>query len=104
MQRIRGSWIRPPLTKELNHDRVRIAKKVLKKVSKYNNRSFANIIAGDETWINFYEPRRKIQNKIWVPKGSQRLFIGKYTMNVKSSVSNFLYKLGSCYSNCHAKG
>ena len=37
--------------------RVRIAKQLLKQFPKYNNRSFANIITGDETWVHFYEPK-----------------------------------------------
>ena len=52
------------LAKEQKVDRVRIAKQLLKKFPKYKNRSFANIITGDETGVNFYEPRREIQNKI----------------------------------------
>ena len=43
--------------------RVRIAKQLLKQFPKYNNRSVANIITDDETWVHFYEPKRKIQNK-----------------------------------------
>ena len=37
----------------------------------------------DKTWVHFYEPKRKIQNKIWATKGSQRPCIAKRTMSVK---------------------
>jgi hypothetical protein len=40
--------------------RVRNSKQLLKQFPKYNHRSFANIITGDETWIHFNEPKRKI--------------------------------------------
>ena len=63
--------------------RVRIAKQLLKQFPKYNNRSFANIITGDETWVHFYEPKRKIPNKIWATKGGKRPCIAKRTMNIK---------------------
>jgi hypothetical protein len=54
-----------------------------KQFPKYNNRYFANIITGDETWVHFYEPKRKIYNKIWATKGSLRPCIAKRTMNVE---------------------
>ena len=50
---------------------------------KYNNRSFAHIITGDETWVYFYWPKRKIQNKIWATKGGKRPCIAKRTMSIK---------------------
>ena len=63
--------------------RVRIAKQLLKQFPKYNNRSLANIITGDETGVHFYEPKRKIQNKIWATKGGKRPCIAKRTMSIK---------------------
>ena len=79
MRRISARWI-PHLQKLA---RVRIAEQLLKQFPKYNNRSFANIITGDETWIHFYEPKRKIQNKIWATKGGKRACIAKRTMSIK---------------------
>ena len=64
MRRISARWIPYLVTKEQKLARVRIAKQLLKQFPKYNNRSFANTITGDETWLHFYEPKRKIQNKI----------------------------------------
>ena len=63
--------------------RVRIAKQLLNQFPKYNNRSFANIITGDETWVHFYEPKRKKQNKIWATKGGIAPCIAKRTMSIK---------------------
>ena len=71
------------LQKEQKLARVRIAKQLLKQFPKYNNRSFANIITGDETWVHFYEPKRKIQNKIWATKGGKSPCIAKRTMSIK---------------------
>ena len=71
------------VTKEQKLARVRIAKQLLKQVPKCNNRSFANIINGDETWVHFYKPERKIQNKIWATKGGKRPCIAKRTMSIK---------------------
>ena len=83
MRRISARWIPHLLTKEQKLARVRIAKQLLKQFPKYNSRSFANIITGDEMWVHFYEPKRKIQNKIWATKGSQRPCIAKRTMSIK---------------------
>ena len=83
MRRISTRWIPHLVTKEQKLARVRIAKQLLKQCPKYNNRSFANIITGDETWVHFNEPKRKIQNKIWATKGGKRLCIAKRTMSIK---------------------
>ena len=83
MRRISARWISHLVTKEQKLARVRIAKQLLKQFQKYNNRSFTNIITGDETWVHFYEPKQKIQNKIWATKGSKRPCIAKRTMSTK---------------------
>ena len=83
MKRISARWIPHLLTKEQELALVKIAKQLLKQFPEYNNRSFSNIITGDETWVHFYEPKRKIQNKIWATKGGKRLCITKRTMSIK---------------------
>ena len=83
MRRISARWIPHLVTEEQKLARVRIAKQLLKHFPKHNNRSFANIITGDETWVHFYEPKRKIQNKIWATKGGKSSCIAKRTMSIK---------------------
>ena len=83
MRRISARWIPHLITKEQKLARIRIAKQLLKQFPKYNHRSFANIITGDETCVHFYEPKRKIQNKIWATKGGKRPCIEKCTMSIK---------------------
>jgi hypothetical protein len=60
----------------------------LQQFPKYNNRYFTNIITGDETWDHFHEPKRRILNKIWAIKLSQRPCIAKRTISVKKSFTN----------------
>ena len=84
MRGISARWIFHLRTKEQKLARVRIAKQLFKQFPKYNNRSFANIITGDETWVHFYEPKRKIQNKTWATKGGKRPCIAKRTMSIKN--------------------
>ena len=83
MRRISARWIPYLLTKEQKLARVRIAKQLLKQFPKYNNRSFTNSITGDETWVHFYKPKRKVQNRIWVTKRGIRPCIAKCTMSIK---------------------
>ena len=83
MRRISARGIPHPVTKEQKLARVRIAKQLLKQFAKYNNRSFANIITGNETWVHFYEPKRKIQNTKWATKGGKRPCIAKRTISIK---------------------
>ena len=82
----------PAVTKEQKHARVRIAKQLLKQFPKYNNRSFANIITGDEMWVHFYEPKQKIQNTIWATKGGKRPCIAKRTMSIKKVMYVIFFK------------
>ena len=76
-RRISARWIPHLVTKEQKLARVRSAKQLLKKLTKYNSRSFANIITDDETWVHFYKPKGKIQKKIWATKGGKRPCIAK---------------------------
>ena len=86
MRTISARWIPHLVTKEQKFAHVRIAKQLLKQFPKYNNQPFANIITGNETWAHFYEPKRKIQNKIWTTKGGKRPCIAKHTMSIKKVI------------------
>ena len=55
-----------------NKQIVQIAKQLLKIFPKYDGKKFANVITGDETWGHYFEPFRKVSNKIWVTKNNKR--------------------------------
>ena len=40
-------------------------------------KEFSNIITGDETWLYFFEPQRKVDNKMWIKKDGVRPVIAK---------------------------
>ena len=63
MRRISARWISHLVTKEQKLARVRISKQLLKQFPKYNNRSFANIITGDEAWFTFTSPSERYKTK-----------------------------------------
>ena len=49
----------------------------------FNQRQFANIVTGDETWVHYFEPVRKVGNKIWLSKHGRRPVVAKRTMSTK---------------------
>ena len=54
-----------------------MCQKLLKMFPKYSSRKYSNIISGDESWFQFFEPTRKINNKIWATKQGHRPPIAK---------------------------
>ena len=44
---------------------------------------FANVVTGDETWVHYFEPVRKVSNKIWATKHSKRPIIAKCSLSAK---------------------
>ena len=76
-------WIPHILTKDQLTQRVKMAKKLLKLYPKFERKGFVNIVTGDETWVHFFEPHRKIDNKIWATRHARRPVIAKRTISVK---------------------
>ena len=50
---------------------------------KYDKKQFANVVTGDETWVYYFEPVRKVSNKIWATKHSKRPIIAKRSLSTK---------------------
>ena len=50
---------------------------------KYDKKQFANVVTGDETWVHYFEPVRKVSNKIWATKHSKRPIIAKLSLSTK---------------------
>ena len=52
--------------------------------STQNNRKKVvdSLITGDETWVHFYEPKRKV-NRLWALKHAKRPSIAKWTLTAK---------------------
>ena len=43
-------------------------------------KQFANVVTGDETWVHYFEPVRKVSNKIWATYHSK---IAKRSLSTK---------------------
>ena len=70
------------LTVEQKRQRVKVAKKLLQMFPKYDKKQFANVVIGDETWVHYFEPVRKVR-KIWATKYSKRPIIAKCSLSTK---------------------
>ena len=83
VSKIAARWIPHLLSPEQKEKRVSCAKKLLKMFPKYSSRKFSNIVTGDESWFHFFEPTRKINNKIWATKQGRRPTIAKRLISAK---------------------
>ena len=55
----------------------------LKMYPKYSKKTFDNMVTGDETWVYYFEPKRKVANRIWANKNARRPSIAKRILRVK---------------------
>ena len=87
-------WILHLLIDEQKLIRVQMAKQLLKKYQTYQKKVFDSLITGDETWVHFYEPKRKVYCRIWALKHAKRPSIAKRILTAK----NVLYAIFSRHS------
>ena len=83
VRKISARWVPHLLTEEQKRQRVKVAKKLLQMFPKYDKKQFANVVTGDETWVHYFEPIRKVSNKIWVTKHSKRPIMAKCSLSTK---------------------
>ena len=61
----------------------KVAIKLLQMFPKYDKKQFANFVTGNETWVHYFEPIRKVSNKIWAMKHSKCPIIAKRSLSAK---------------------
>ena len=83
VRKISARWVQHLLTDEQKRQWVKGAKKLLQMFPKYDKKQFVNVVTGDETCINYFEPVRKVSNKIWATKHSKRPIIAKRSLSTK---------------------
>ena len=83
VRKISARWVPHLLTDEQKRQRVKVAKKLRQMFPKYDKKQFANVVTGDETWVHYFEPVRKVSNKIWATKHSKRPIIAKRSSSTK---------------------
>ena len=83
VRKISARWVPHLLTDEQKRQWVKVAKKLLQMFPKYDKKQFANFVTGDETWVHYFEPVRKVSNKIWAMKHSKLPIIAKRSLTAK---------------------
>ena len=86
VRKISARWVPHLLTDEQRRQRVKVAEKLLQMFPKYDKKQFANVVTGDETWVHYFEPVRKVSNKIWATKHSKRPIIAKRSLSTKKAL------------------
>ena len=56
---------------------VRTARKPLKRFPRYGQKLFMNEVTYDESWMHYFEPHRKISNRVWFTKMQEGLVLPK---------------------------
>ena len=83
VRNILARWVPHLLTDEQNRQGVKVPKKLLHMFQTYDKKQFANVVAGDENWVYYFELVRKVSNKIWATKHSIRPIIVKRSLNAR---------------------
>jgi histone-lysine N-methyltransferase SETMAR len=85
VRKISARWVPHLLTDEQKRQRVKVGKKLLQMFSKYDKKQFANVVTGDETWVHYFQPVRKVNNKIWATKHNKRPIIAIRSLSAHRS-------------------
>ena len=71
------------LTDEQNRQRVKVAKKLLQMFQTCDKKQFGNVVTGNENLVYYFEPFRKVSNKIWFTKHSRRQIVAKRSLSAR---------------------
>ena len=83
VRKISARWVLHLLTGNQKRQQVKVAKKLLQIFPTYDKKQFADVVTGDETWVHYFEPLRKVSNKIWVTELSKRPIIAEPSLSAK---------------------
>ena len=72
MRKIAARWVPHMLLESEKHQRVNIARKLLKRYGEDGDEILQRIVAIDQTWIRSFEPELKRQSSKWHTKNSPR--------------------------------
>ena len=75
--KLSARWVPHILTSENKGVRLEYAQQLKENFKNCDEKTLSKIVTGDETYIYFYEPFRKEQNKSWLPKGASRTKIAR---------------------------
>ena len=70
-------WALHLLNEEQKYTHVRMTRKQLKRFPRYDQKLFMNVVTYDESWMHYFEPHRKICNRVWLTKMQEGLVLPK---------------------------
>ena len=70
-------WAPHLLNEEQKYTYVRTARKLLKRFPRYDQKLFMDVVTYDESWMHYFEPHRKISNRVWLTKMQEGLVLLK---------------------------
>ena len=91
MRKIAARWVPHMLSESEKHQRVNIARKLLKRYGEDGDEMLQRIVVFDETWIRFFEPELKRQNSEWHTKNSPRPVKFRRSQNCAKMLMIFAY-------------
>ena len=71
-------WAPHLLNEEQKYTHVRTARKLLKRIPRYDQKLFMNVVTYDESWMHYFEPHRKISYGVWLTKLQEGLVLPKW--------------------------
>lgn len=77
LKKVCSRWIPHVLSPAQKQERVETATSLLNRFRRMGNSAMLDITTGDETWIHYYEPKRKQQNMVWIAEGEHPPQIAK---------------------------
>lgn len=83
LRKVCARWIPHLLTEHQKQERVRIASELLRVYEKCDDRRIFDLVTGDETWISFFEPAGKENNKVWIGQNGDRPQIARRSRSIK---------------------
>lgn len=105
VKRLTARWIPHLLTDEQKQQRVETTCELLKLYPKYSKNVFSTFVTGDQAWVHFFEPQRKVNNKIWATKNATRPCVAKRLQRTKKVMySLFFHVSWASDASCGSKG
>ena len=83
VRNIFARWVPHLLTDAQNRQRVKVAKKLLQMFQTYDKKQIANVVTGDENRVYYFEPVRKVSNKISATKHRRRPIIVRWSLSAR---------------------
>ena len=83
LRKVCARWIPHLLTPEQKGERVEKAKILLAMYKGRDSKRTREIVTGDETWLYFFEPESKENNKMWIGENGERPVIARRNKTVR---------------------